>query len=367
VTPRSVAAPEALAAPEAPLLAALDAALAPGGAAALDPAVPTAVWAAALAGPAAAFLARPGKDLRARLVRAGWRLGGAHAHDAHASASASAAPAVRGIELAIELVHAGSLIVDDVEDGSEERRGGPALHRLVGAPLAINTGSWMYFWALAELARLGVPGAVERAAAALARCHQGQALDLATRVVDLEPRDVPAVVAATTRLKTGALCRLAVELGALAAGAAAARVAALADLGEAIGCALQMLDDLGGLAAAPAAGPDARSRRAKGHEDLREARPTWPWAWLAEQHDPFAWARLVGQARAVTAGADPGPLAEALAERIDPIGRARARATLDAALAAARAALARDPAGDAARPALDELTADLRRMETMYG
>jgi geranylgeranyl pyrophosphate synthase len=337
--------PQRLARPEAPLLATLDDALAPGGAAALDPSVPAAVWTAALVGPAAAFLARPGKDLRAKLVRAGWRLGGAPAHDAP-----------ERLEHAIELIHAGSLIVDDVEDESEERRGAPALHRIVGAPLAINTGSWMYFWALAELARLDVPGAVERTAIALARCHQGQALDLATRVALLDAREVPAVVAATTRLKTGALCRLAVELGALAAGAPAGRVEALAGLGEAIGCALQMLDDLGGLVAA--------ERRAKAYEDLRGGRPTWAWAWLAEQHDPFAWARCVGQARAVAAGADPQPLADALAERVEPTGRARARSTLDAALAAVRVELERDPA---VLPALDALASDLRRMESMYG
>lgn len=332
-----------------PLLAALDDALAPGGAAALDPDVPAAVWAAALVEPAAAFLARPGKDLRAKLVRAGWRLGGA---------PPATPEAPQRLEHAIELLHAGSLIVDDVQDESDERRGAPALHRLVGVPLAINTGSWMYFWALAELARLAVPGALERAALALTRCHQGQALDLATRVVDLEPREVPAVVLATTRLKTGTLCRLAVELGALAAGATAARTAALGDLGEAIGCALQMLDDLGGLV--------SEARRAKAYEDLRGARPTWAWAWLAEQHDPFAWARFVGLARATVAGADPQPLADALAERIEPIGRVRVRVTLDAALAAGRAALEREPDGAAVLPVLDAVGADFRRMETMY-
>jgi geranylgeranyl pyrophosphate synthase len=346
---------------EAPLLGALDDALAPGGAAALDPDVPAAVWEAALVGPAAAFLARPGKDLRGKLVRAGWALGGGAALGAHA--------APERLEHVIELIHAGSLIIDDVQDGSEERRGAPALHRLVGAPLAINTGSWMYFWALAELARLGVPGAVEHTAAVLARCHQGQALDLAARVVDLDPRDVPAVVAATTRLKTAALCRLAVELGARTAGAPEARAAALGDLGEAIGRALQMLDDLGGLV--------APARRAKGHEDLREARPTWAWAWLAEQHDPFAWARLVGVARAVAAGADPQPLAEALAERVEAAGRAAARKTLDDALAATRAELGeltdltdrgdRGDRGDRTELAvLDALAADLHRMESMY-
>ena len=37
-----------------------------------------------------------------------------------------------------ELMHVGSLIVDDVEDRSVVRRGGPAVHALFGEPLAIN-------------------------------------------------------------------------------------------------------------------------------------------------------------------------------------------------------------------------------------
>jgi len=56
------------------------------------------------------------------------------------------------------------------------RRGEPARHHLVGVPLAINTGSWMYFWALAELGELGLPAERELAAHRLAittlvRCH----------------------------------------------------------------------------------------------------------------------------------------------------------------------------------------------------
>lgn len=149
---------------------ALDRALAPGGASELDPAVPAAVWQRALAGPATEFLARPGKQLRAAIVHAGWALGGG---------APDAVP--ERLALVIELLHAGSLIVDDVEDGADERRGGPALHRLVGMPIAINTGSWMYFWALGELAGLALPPERELAAhraacAALVRCHQGQAL-----------------------------------------------------------------------------------------------------------------------------------------------------------------------------------------------
>ncbi|MDQ3364996.1 MAG: polyprenyl synthetase family protein, partial [Myxococcota bacterium] len=186
-------------------ITALDRALSESGVSSLDGTVPAAVWRRALAGPAAEFLARPGKELRTTIVRAGWTLGGG-----------PPAAMCERLPLVIELLHAGSLIIDDVEDGSEDRRGAPTLHRLIGVPLAINTGSWMYFWALAELAELGLPPAAEliaqrTAVSALVRCHQGQALDLAVRIADLDLADVPAVVAATTRLKTGGLCRLAAE------------------------------------------------------------------------------------------------------------------------------------------------------------
>jgi geranylgeranyl pyrophosphate synthase len=341
-------------------LAALDRALAAGGASELDPSVPAAVWRRALAGPAAEFLARPGKQLRATIVHAGWALGGG---------APDAAP--ERLALVIELLHAGSLIIDDIEDGSDERRGGPALHHLVGTPLAINTGSWMYFWAQAELGGLGLPERRELAAhrataAALVRCHQGQALDLATRVPDLDPGDVAAVVAATTRLKTGALCRLAAELGAIAAGAPDAVIAATGGFGEAVGTGLQMLDDLGSLASA--------ARRAKGREDLRGGRPTWPWAWLALHH-PFAWSRLAAAARAVagdiagtagtasTAGTsdrEVDGLADALAAAVGDTGRAQIRSTIDTALATLVRAVG-------ASRTTQRIAAELGRMEASYG
>jgi geranylgeranyl pyrophosphate synthase len=315
------------------MLAALDRALSADGACALDTSVPAHVWRRALSGPAAEFLARPGKALRTTIVTAGWLLGGG---------APGAMPAT--LPLVIEILHAGSLIVDDVEDASDERRGQPTLHRLVGVPLAINTGSWMYFWALAELARLGLPAEIELAAhrcaaTTLARCHQGQALDLATRIDTLAIEEVPAVVAATTRLKTGVLCRFAAELGALAAGGANRE--AIAAFGEAMGIGLQMLDDLGSLT----------SRRDKGREDLRERRPTWPWAWLAE--DPDAFAR-------VAAIEDIDQSADALVACIGDIGRARIRVALDTALAALVASV-----GDSGVTKM--IGAELSRMENSYG
>lgn len=327
-------------------IAALDRALSAGGASELDPAVPAAVWRRALAGPAAEFLSRPGKGLRSAVVHAGWELGGGEA---------DAVP--DRLALVIELLHAGSLIVDDVQDGSETRRDAPCLHRIVGVPLAINTGSWMYFWALAELAELGLPPATELAAqraatTTLVRCHQGQALDLATRICDLDPESVGAVVAATTRLKTGALFRFAAELGAIAAGAPPEITGAIGRFGETMGIGLQMLDDLGSIV--------SPARRSKGHEDLREGRPTWPWAWLAER-DRFAWARCCTLARAVTAGTgDVNALADTLAEAIGDVGRVHTEQTIDHAFHGLVDAVG-------ASPVTEMVGAELARMKESYG
>ncbi|CAN5899738.1 hypothetical protein BH11MYX2_BH11MYX2_26090 [soil metagenome] len=296
-------------------------ALATDGVCALDPSVPAAVWEKALSGPAAEFLARPGKQLRAAFVRAGWSLaGGAHA-------------CPERLSLIVELLHAGSLIVDDVQDGSTERRGGPALHHLVGVPLAINVGSWMYFWALAEIGELGLAPHIELriqrvAAATLMRCHQGQALDLSVKIADLEMAQIPGVVAATTRLKTASLCRLATEIGALAADVSSDRLAAIGAFGEAAGTALQMLDDLGSLT----------SRREKGREDLRGGRPTWPWAWLVA-HRPFAWARLAQLERVLASDDNADVLADALAGEIGDVGRSEIRTFIANAVADLEASL----------------------------
>ena len=45
----------------------------------------------------------------------------------------------------MELTHAGSLIIDDIEDGARTRRGGPAAHLEFGVDLAVNAGNLVYF------------------------------------------------------------------------------------------------------------------------------------------------------------------------------------------------------------------------------
>jgi geranylgeranyl pyrophosphate synthase len=78
------------------------------------------------------------------------------------------------------------------------------------------------------------------------------------------------VVAALTKLKTGSLFSLACTVSPIALGASHDVVRALGDFGRDAGVAFQILDDL------------AELSRGRG-EDLRGARPTWPWVFAARR------------------------------------------------------------------------------------
>ena len=77
------------------------------------------------------FLGRSGKGLRPALCIATARALGGRAADA--------LPAAAGLEM----LHNAFLVHDDIEDGSDSRRGVPTLHRLAGVPIAVNTGDAM--------------------------------------------------------------------------------------------------------------------------------------------------------------------------------------------------------------------------------
>ena len=300
----------------------------------------------ALYGPLREFLARPGKSIRAHLVSIGWRLGG------------GAGPTPQPLELLVEILHAGSLIVDDVEDDATVRRGAPSMHRIHGVPLAINAGNWLYFWALAQIEALGCRPEVEvalhrRCVSTLMRCHRGQALDVGVRVSALAASEVAAMVQAVTRAKTGALIGLAVSSGAIVAGAPAATVQALTVFGEELGVGLQMLDDLGGVV--------SRARAFKGREDARSGRPTWPWAWLAETLEPREFEVIRALSADVERHRAPvDVLLDAMRARLPADARQRVRGQLQGATSRLR-----DAVGESS--ALDAIATEIDRMERGYG
>ncbi len=305
------------------------------------PGVPPRLWEKALAGPVAEFLSRPGKRFRGELVVRSWELAGRQ--DAPPPA----------LPLVVELLHAGSLIVDDIQDGSVQRRGRAALHRQVGLPVALNTGNWLYFWSLTLLGELGLPAAVERrlhrlTAAAVRRCHEGQALDLTARIGDLHLAEVRTVCRLVSEWKTGSLMGLAATLGATAAGGSDALVAALERFGTRLGVALQMQNDLSELTGA--AGP------LKHPEDLVHGRVTWPWVWAAERLPARSFNALQARGAKLAAGiGDAAALATDLLAALGSDPRWPVRDELAAAYADLAAAVGPHPTLAAIRAEIDRL------------
>lgn len=260
-------------------------------------------WRAALSGPLLELLGRDGKYFRSRLVQVAYRLG---------AGPAAAMP--EALPLLVEVLHAGSLIIDDIEDESPTRRGRPALHVLAGVPLALNAGNWLYFLPHRLLEELRFDAEVElRLRRAIdrcvLRCHYGQALDLGVTLGSLAQAEVLPLVSLSTRLKTGSLLELAAEIGAVAGAAEPGLCAALGRFARHYGVALQMLDDSSGLY--------QPGRAHKAHEDLIHGRPTWPWAWLSQRLDELSYSRLQHQAQAVQRRElQPEVLAAALRQRL---------------------------------------------------
>lgn len=311
----------------------------------LDDQVPRAVWERVLIAPARDILARPSKQFRAQLVSAGMSL-----------ATGRLVRPPPSVIAAVEILHAGSLVVDDIEDEAEVRRGDVALHRRYGLPVALNAGNWMYFWAFALIDRAPVPEAMRAALhRAMLRgvldCHAGQALDVGLDVTEVPRDQLRAVVSRACALKSGALTRLAIELGAILGEAAPERLDAIRTLGATLGLGLQMLDDFGGVT--------VEHRLAKGREDLGLLRPTWPWLWASERADDATWARTLRWARQIRVRReDPTPLARALGHLVAAPGRAEISRQLALALEQVRALGLEDMVG--------MIAAELGRLEAAY-
>ena len=321
--------------------------------------LPRAMWERALGDVARDVLGRPSRQFRARLCGLAWRLAG------------GVGEAPRLLAALVEIVHAGSLIVDDIEDASPVRRGAPALHMTHGIPRALNAGNWMYFWALDLIDDLSAPRDTrDEIRRALTRtmhdCHLGQALDVSIPIGELPRPLVYRTVATSTMLKTGALMEFAARSAALGADAEADATEALARFGRRLGLGLQMLDDFGNLTA-----PASDNEGSKALEDLRGGRPTWPWALAATELDDAVFNELQGNVRDLVEGRHPSgndgadeaaarALAAKLRMAVGMQGRRRAATYLNDALDGLRQAV-----GD--RPELALVAAEIERLEHSYG
>jgi geranylgeranyl diphosphate synthase type I len=153
---------------------------------------------------------------------------------------------------AVELVHNFSLIHDDIEDESPQRRGRPTVWQIWGQPLAINAGDAMHALGRLALLRLeerGVrPEKVLQAARLLdescLRLCEGQHLDLCYQNrLDIEVNDYLKMISG----KTATLFECSLKLGALLGADDRELVACLGYFGHNLGLAFQIRDDILGI------------------------------------------------------------------------------------------------------------------------
>lgn len=175
---------------------------------------------------------------------------------------------------AVEILHNGLLIHDDIQDASEMRRGQPTLHALHGVPLAINAGDALMFSALRPLAdafRSMAGDATEQALDAtltMAReTAEGQALELGWRdrnVMTLSEADYLRMA-----LKKTAWLGMIwpAQLGLILGSRGRADPERVVRWGYFLGVAFQIEDDLRNLTGDPGYGKERNG-------DLREAKRT---------------------------------------------------------------------------------------------
>jgi geranylgeranyl diphosphate synthase type II len=175
---------------------------------------------------------------------------------------------------ALELFQNWVLIHDDIEDDSDERRGEPALHRLVGMPIALNVGDALHVIMWAHLHRFASAHAcgatiVDEFAWMIQRTAEGQHLDLswiAAGRFDISEEDYLQMAWRKTACYT-AICPL--RLGALCANLQPDP--RLEEAGSLLGTAFQIRDDVLNLIPTAGEGPSYGKEFAG---DLYEAKRT---------------------------------------------------------------------------------------------
>nr|WP_228447637.1 polyprenyl synthetase family protein [Streptomyces paludis] len=229
--------------------------------------------------------ASQGKGVRQALAVLGAEAAGAAGADrvagvagvagADEAARAAGERAVPGA-VAVELVHAFSLLHDDIMDGDGTRRQRPAVWKAYGTGPAVLAGDALFALAVQTLAETTPPthtaDAVRRLSTTLTGLVHGQAEDL---LFERRPWTGPDAVRpdeyrAMAERKTGTLLGCAAALGALLGGAGPGTIAALDRAGRHLGVAFQAVDDLLGVWGDPAVTGKPV------HGDLRQRKKTYP-------------------------------------------------------------------------------------------
>ena len=148
----------------------------------------------------------------------------------------------------VELPHNGSLMIDDIEDGADFRRGKEAVHIIHGVDMAVNSGNFLYFLPSYLIDKSDFSDSIKLKLYSyycenMRRLHLGQGLDIQWHNNhDCYPGKNEYLQ--MCRYKTGALARMAAELGVISAGGSEGNALEMGQACEEMGVGFQILDDV---------------------------------------------------------------------------------------------------------------------------
>jgi len=207
------------------------------------------------------YIFRGGKRIRPMLVFLGAIEAGGNPKDAV------------GVASAVEIMHNFTLIHDDIEDGSEFRRGKSSLHITDGIPLAINTGDAMFAKSFELIAKEGQELAVNFANT-MWEIALGQDMDI--RWVSDEAMPSEEEYVSMVSKKTAALLGFSLEAGYMKV--SGKKNQKLKEYGINLGIAFQIIDDILGVVGKPEIiGKDA-------DKDILEGKRSLPIVKAIEMH-----------------------------------------------------------------------------------
>lgn len=285
---------------------------------------------------AAWLLGRPGKRIRPLCVMLAARLGGRGLDRT-----------VRDLAVAAELVHAATLLHDDVIDEGDDRRGAPAARVLYGNSASILGGDHLLTLALRRVAGTAPHTVLVALLDVIAEMVRAEAVQLERRGRFEPSREAYLSV---IEGKTAALFRWGFWAGGMVAELPEPALRALSGAGVALGMAFQLVDDAIDLE------NDGLDSGKTPFADLREGKLTWPLV-VAVERDPGLAEEIRGRIAEGGAGIDAGLVARV--RRTGGIEATRAFAAEQAQLAAAHLEVL--PAGQARRALQTVVDTALRR------